>query len=837
MQLMSAYHRRNIGSIAANENYAVEHGKRALALLDPGTDVVLWATAQDELACIYVSGFTGVRTERIDDAISMLSDVVSALGNEIGSELWCKAMSNLGEAYATRPHGDRNIDLAKAEECFTKLADIETLEVNPAGWGQTQACLAGVRLKQFDPDGVLACLELAQEGHRRAGLDVSQNILMLFASAYKMKKDTQRQVFYLRKLLERRSRELVPVMWARVATELASALWPSDPQEASSLAHDAIEALEGNTFAARDRLQAFRLLARTSLTEDNPEGLLNAIGYLEAARDAIHGDLPDFYIATCYDLGGAYAQADRWADAAQAFESAVEALDRRYQMLLIFRSRAEDVSLTVSVRHHAAYALARCGRNEDALLMLESARARILGEALARDTADLEQVSSVDPDAYAAFLGAAEQVRAVELRGRDLAQDMSSVTYAERELDEAAREAYAALSAATDRISDLPGMRNFLAPPRIEDIAVQPRHVLVYLVSTRWGSLMLAASRVTHDAQLGISAQRVEGITDTDLRSALAIYPDAVTTSIPASRLIAAIDQIGDQFADVLNQAIRPSVERIILVPCGLLGVLPLHLVWTAPGATRRLIDELPVVQALFGRGLTSAHGADRPVEPFVVVANPRKDLQYTEDEVFAIKAGWTDMHLLAGSAASIAAVQSAARSAGCVHLACHGRQDPATPLASGLELADGKLTVAQLLAEHPPAFAASRLVVMSSCESAAVDPKAPDEVVGLPAAMTYAGAAAVVGSLWRIDDAAAAVFVVGFYARLRAYRRTIPAWAPADVCRDTQLWMRSVTASELLTSMQGISPELRAWLRLFSPSDMPFADPRHWAPFTVLGA
>ena len=48
----------------------------------------------------------------------------------------------------------------------------------------------------------------------------------------------------------------------------------------------------------------------------------------------------------------------------------------------------------------------------------------------------------------------------------------------------------------------------------------------------------------------------------------------------------------------------------------------------------------------------------------------------------------------------------------------------------------------------------------MSACESSVVDPGAPDEALGLPSAMSYAGASAVIGSPWRVDDAATAVLV-----------------------------------------------------------------------------
>jgi CHAT domain-containing protein len=161
------------------------------------------------------------------------------------------------------------------------------------------------------------------------------------------------------------------------------------------------------------------------------------------------------------------------------------------------------------------------------------------------------------------------------------------------------------------------------------------------------------------------------------------------------------------------------------------------------------------------------------------------------------------------------------------------------------LDLADGRLTVAQLLAEYPPLLSATRLLVMSACESAVVDSGAPDEALGLPAAMSYAGASAVIGSLWRVDDAATAIFMTSFYERPRTAALTQPAetglgiqpWGPAEILRETQLWLRNATVREILQALPAPSARLRAWLRLHDEDEVPMADPRYWAAFTILGA
>jgi CHAT domain-containing protein len=73
-------------------------------------------------------------------------------------------------------------------------------------------------------------------------------------------------------------------------------------------------------------------------------------------------------------------------------------------------------------------------------------------------------------------------------------------------------------------------------------------------------------------------------------------------------------------------------------------------------------------------------------------------------------------------------------------------------------------------------------LVVLSACESALGERTGGDEIVGLTRAFLYAGAPAVVASLWSVDDEATAEFMTELYGRLL---RGEPA---ADALRGTQV-------------------------------------------------
>lgn len=82
------------------------------------------------------------------------------------------------------------------------------------------------------------------------------------------------------------------------------------------------------------------------------------------------------------------------------------------------------------------------------------------------------------------------------------------------------------------------------------------------------------------------------------------------------------------------------------------------------------------------------------------------------------------------------------------LHLACHGFQDPASPLDSGFILSDGTLTVRDLLKlrlDRPV------LAFLSACETAKGDKSQPDQVLHLAAAMLFAGFPSVIGTMWYV--------------------------------------------------------------------------------------
>lgn len=133
-------------------------------------------------------------------------------------------------------------------------------------------------------------------------------------------------------------------------------------------------------------------------------------------------------------------------------------------------------------------------------------------------------------------------------------------------------------------------------------------------------------------------------------------------------------------------------------------------------------------------------------------------------------KAVGGDSTVLVGAEAGESRVRALIGSADWVHLAVHAWPDRKQALNSVLVLGrsdptegdDGLLHAYEIM--QSLRLRAGSTVVLSACETALGQSFAGDGVLGLSRAFRFAGATAVVASLWRIEDESTAEFMDAFY-------------------------------------------------------------------------
>ncbi|MGI5126023.1 CHAT domain-containing protein [Pseudonocardia sp. CA-107938] len=196
-----------------------------------------------------------------------------------------------------------------------------------------------------------------------------------------------------------------------------------------------------------------------------------------------------------------------------------------------------------------------------------------------------------------------------------------------------------------------------------------------------------------------------------------------------------------------------PADGPLVVVPVGELHRLPwsaLHAgpVSVAPSASTwvRAVDR----------------AAPPPDEAPLLVAGP--GLPGASKEVELLAGAYAHPTVLDGAQAGVDAVATALGTAALAHLACHGLLRADNPVFSGLQLADGLLTVHEL---DLRGIAPHRLV-LAACDSAADVNVAGDELLGFVSALLGRGTAGLVASVVTVSDVESVDLMTALHAGLR---------------------------------------------------------------------
>ncbi|GAB1510360.1 CHAT domain-containing protein [Actinophytocola sp. KF-1] len=245
---------------------------------------------------------------------------------------------------------------------------------------------------------------------------------------------------------------------------------------------------------------------------------------------------------------------------------------------------------------------------------------------------------------------------------------------------------------------------------------------------------------------------------------------------------------------DRLSGLGRPP--RVVLVPCGELGVVPWHAArQNLLSGPRYALEDMVLSYAGSARQLVELSRRPRrvPGERPVVIANPTGDLLSARVETRFLAGlypsarlfGLVDDDLPVLGRGTRDEVLDELATASLLHFGCHA-EGRATPAASMLRLADGQvLTVDRLLRRgHRGGGATGATVVLAACQSDLTE-DVHDEALTLSNAFVAVGATSVIGTRWAVNDLASSALMCQFHLVLRT-----PGTRPLDALRAAQLWM-----------------------------------------------
>jgi CHAT domain-containing protein/tetratricopeptide (TPR) repeat protein len=459
-----------------------------------------------------------------------------------------------------------------------------------------------------------------------------------------------------------------------------------------------------------------------------------------------------------------------------AYRAAADAVDQ-----IRARIPSEHQRISFATKTHALYGdwidlLLELKQPEQAFVVLERERNRTLIDAL----------TEVEPAA-----SANHRVGELESRVADIQIRLNAA-----ELSVPARRALLHQLEDAERRLDLERPGNVSAQPSLSlaqmQNALQPGELFV-AYSAR--PEVVVAFVVTRESLRHFRAVLPE------LDSRVAMFNHALAESNEETALRAG-KGLSEPLIHPLRLARKPT--RVVFSPAGDLSALPFAAL-PDPVTGRPLMQSVEVayVPSLFALALQRSRRPASLPNDLMAVA-PLNALPETLQEISRISR-------LAGPGADLLVEDNATETAvklrplhqyKVLHFASHAVLDPQFPSRSAIELArqgsqdDGKLQVREIYRLD----LSDQLVVLSACATAYGRISAAEGMQSLARAFTHAGARTVVGTLWKVEDRAAARFMELMYAELasgnsvssslRAAQQAIATERPYDSAALWAPWM-----------------------------------------------
>ena len=527
-------------------------------------------------------------------------------------------------------------------------------------------------------------------------------------------------------------------------------------------------------------------------------------------------------------------------------------------------SKATEVSENAALYPYAAFAAVRCGETTEALLTLERGKTRLLTEALHLYA---RRPPHVPDKIWSTFEQARTTVRVKQTEktltigeGRDPVR-----TYETHVQD--ARAALDTLDVAIEHVrAYAPHFLEAIDLPTIKAQLLNKHTVLIAFCITEQGSMGFVVSQ--HDQEI-VQVVEVPTFTQTDLRR-LAIEFDAdgeptggwlrayhhyqigqtpTAFAVWQETMIQTLDTLGQRLLDPILATLPTDIEHLIFLPSAQLFLFPLHAVPLAGNHAEQVGDRCrvsyaPSIEVLAN---TRARVTQDASPDLYAVINPEADpdLLFISREGATIAALFTHSILDEGRTGTKQQVMTRIRGQTYLHFACHGSYDWDDPTASGLDLADARLTLAELQQGNVDLYT-TRLVTLSACETGMADirPNSAEEYISVPAGFMLAGVPCVISSLWAVPDLSTALLMERFY-----YNHLKSGMGFAAALREAQRWVRTMEirsvaeyAEQCYDQSGGKNAALWRQYRHYrslaeeNPDWCPFAHPYYWAAFTVNG-
>jgi hypothetical protein len=552
------------------------------------------------------------------------------------------------------------------------------------------------------------------------------------------------------------------------------------------------------------------LACRHDLTGEDGLALEAIGGYQRAASDS---RLAVFRRLDAARAGvGLAARCGETGRGLELFALAIDLLDSAAWRGIERRDQERLLAQYAGLPSEAASAAITAGRPETAVEFLERGRGVLL-DRLLDDIADLAQLNEIDPDRARQFETTRHDLEAIVIPDLE-ADSFDFPLRPPQQPSEADQRSVLArqIDGLISEIRAIPGCGGLFQPPCLPDLrkAMGARSAAIINISTsRCDAIVVTASRVTVTPMPGLTRENAERAaeffrsraqqaprqdrvgeeTRKELARQLAWLWDTVTEPI-----LRDLGITGGAPADA-------EAPRLYWCPAGPAAFLPVHAAGRHSGpassAPDSVIDRVESVYIPKLRVLAEPepHSADQQTsQPPVIVSMPATPgwppLRTAETEARQLLGIFPGAAYLTEGDATCDAVLAAMSAHSWFHFAVHGVTDEHTPVAGGLQLADGRLTVRELAQLRLPD---ARFAYLSACATYQGSPAIPDETITVGTALCIAGCRHVIAALWPVADEHASEFARRTYEILVTTTAETPVLHPDNAARAVRQTARTL--------------------------------------------
>ncbi|HEX6818558.1 MAG TPA: CHAT domain-containing protein [Ktedonobacterales bacterium] len=900
MNLATAYAERIRDDRTQNLERSIECYESALTVFTRNAEPLRWAQVQDNLGSAYAARPLGESGENIDRAILCYQAALEVYTRE-GSPLdWARLQNNLGDAFYRRIRGERSENLEHALALFTASEDVYTRDGFPASWALARRNQGRVFLRRVVGDRLanmqtaLARFEEALTVYTRAAnpREWASTQSLIGNALQDQVHDgvapdpaaaSERAVAAYRCALEVRTREADPLQFRRTNIALAEA-----------------EAQRGSWEAAHAAYEAARLAEEQLLALSTGAHGRDIVLQMQEGREA--GPRDGFVLAQLGRLEDAMLAVERSRAQGLAELRSLQSADparisdpQRRQRFLAARDAFIEAQAAMNLPPNASAA-------PDEQRASELARATTLREAQARfDAVEDEIRAAGDPADFlreSLDLATLAQARTRGPAGHSLVY-LVATPWGGLALAALAGDRTSGIRVASLPLPQLTS--DFVADLIQAEMDAQSGKVIggfghaqegrgLSFISYYWlgdtlaekaASLHAACVAAGRESALDLAAQQILAYPAVKAIAAKPLGQVEYAQLDPTFEFAYLQQELRRCLPKLAAAAINPlatwlqtvKASSVTLIPTGALATFPLAAVpvgtlddlsrayeWQTFG------DALVVTTAPSARSLLEASASVTKRKGVATLGDPRpthQELQWGEAEAQTLaKLGGDTRRVRLHEQATREWLLEALRTAEVVDACCHGEFDPLDFLSSRLLLAGGeRLTLGELLG-GATIVDGLRLLILSACQTGILDLRgARDEVRSLAAGMLQAGAQAVLGTQWSVDDKATYLLMVRFAQEWFSRRDREP---PASALARASRWLRGVTNRELRKwekqlaapamnespSEKGVAvrgsglrygaaeaaERVAASAAVQSEDARPYADPIFWSAFQITG-